>query len=393
MNNAQPTTKLTPLLATTPLDDVVIPVSQEIGVLTTGIANRFRRPFRIASRIVLACMALWLFISAIAVMKNGAAALAPALNGSFLTDSLSSTLGFGWLSAMLVMSGSPIAVSALTFLDGGAISAEGAFTMLTGSRLGASFVVLAVAFVYALRGRQTGEARRASLSIGFISLILTAVVYLPAMAIGLWLLSVKSIENATEATAVAMPDVITMVTTPVANAVQYVTTGGLQFLIGIALLMCAVRMIDASLPEAAHSPSLEEHAGWRDRKWLMFAIGSGVAFVTMSVSVALTVLVPAVAKGYFQRRQVFAYIMGANIMTLGDTLLTAYIIENHVAVHVVIAELLATASITLLLIGFFYKPLTEKVVALADGIVAKPTRLGGVVAVLFAAPILLIWLL
>ena len=60
------------------------------------------------------------------------------------TDNPWSTLGLGWLGACLVLSGSPIAASSLTFLDGGAIDASQAFTMLTGSRLGASFVVLVV---------------------------------------------------------------------------------------------------------------------------------------------------------------------------------------------------------------------------------------------------------
>src|SRR4051794_2958533 len=93
--------------------------------------------------------AMWIFLCALAVMKSGAKALAPALDGSTFTDSLASTLGFGWLGALLVMSGSPIATSALALLDGGALHADGALTMLTGSRLGAAFVVLAVAVLYA----------------------------------------------------------------------------------------------------------------------------------------------------------------------------------------------------------------------------------------------------
>ena len=57
--------------------------------------------------------------------------------------------------------------------------------MLTGSRLGASFVVLVVGAIYAMR-RNAG--RRAPLSIGIYSLTITAVAYLPGAALGWWLL-------------------------------------------------------------------------------------------------------------------------------------------------------------------------------------------------------------
>ena len=56
----------------------------------------------------------------------------------------------------------------------------------------------------------------------------------------------------------------------------------------------------------------------------MFGLGCLVALITMSVSVALTVLVPLVAKGYVKREDILPYIMGANITTLGDTMLAAF---------------------------------------------------------------------
>src|SRR5687767_2284306 len=103
-------------------------VAAEMPSVPLAVGERAPRPavdrrdrrVAVALRVVQILAAIWLFIAALAVMKTGAKALAPTLQGSFLTDSLPSTLGFGWLSAMLVMSGSPIAASALTLLDGGA---------------------------------------------------------------------------------------------------------------------------------------------------------------------------------------------------------------------------------------------------------------------------------
>ncbi len=127
-----------------------------------------------------------LFVTSLGLMKHGAAALIPTLDGSVFTDHAWSTLGLGWLGACIVLSGSPVAASSLTLLDGGAIDRSQSFTMLTGSRLGASFVVLVVGFIYAIRKT---SGRRAPLSIGVLSLFMTLVAYLPGAVISWFLLT------------------------------------------------------------------------------------------------------------------------------------------------------------------------------------------------------------
>jgi len=170
--------------------------------------------------------------------------------------------------------------------------------------------VLTVAFIYALRGKQEKKARHASLSIGIFSLIMTAIVYLPALLIGLPLLRSGALNGVGVATSATVLNIVKLLTAPAVHLVEGVVHGPLLFVAGLALLLFSVKLFDRALPEAAETAHLEDHADWRNRRWLMFGIGSLVALVTMSVSVALTVLVPAVAKGYFRRRQVLPYIMG-----------------------------------------------------------------------------------
>ena len=105
-------------------------------------------------------VALFLFVLAIQLMKEGAKALAPALSDSPLFSNAISTLGAGWLGAYVVLSGSPIAAVALSLYVGGAATELQTFTMLSGSRLGASFVVLLVGFLYSLRNRAATAASR-----------------------------------------------------------------------------------------------------------------------------------------------------------------------------------------------------------------------------------------
>ena len=128
--------------------------------------------------------ALFLFILAIQLMKEGAQAIAPRLQGTFPVDNMISTLGLGWLGAYLVLSGSPVAAAALALFAAGATNDLQAFTMLTGSRLGAAFIVLLVGFLYAMRSRN----RQESIGMGVLALSMTAVVYVPGMLIGYGLL-------------------------------------------------------------------------------------------------------------------------------------------------------------------------------------------------------------
>ena len=118
-------------------------------------------------------VSLFLFVLAINLMKEGARELAPLVRDVFAVDSPANALGFGWLFAYLVMSGSPVAASALAFFSAGVINQIETFAMITGSRFGASFIVLFIGFIYVLRGRDRSQG----LSMGLLSLLVTFSTY------------------------------------------------------------------------------------------------------------------------------------------------------------------------------------------------------------------------
>jgi hypothetical protein len=118
----------------------------------------------------------------------------------------------------------------------------------------------------------------------------------------------------------------------------------------------------------------------------MFLLGCLMALLTLSVSVALTVLVPLAAKGYIDRREAMPYIMGANITTLADTLVAAMILGRPEGVQVVLAEAMAVAFVTIVYLLFFYRHLQRAVMALDDWVVGTSRRLVLFVACLFVLP-------
>jgi Na+/phosphate symporter len=150
------------------------------------------------------------------------------------------------------------------------------------------------------------------------------------------------------------------------------------------------RLLDRVLPQL----DSERHGGrriaWLKKPWPMFALGCVVATLTLSVSVALTVLVPLASRGYIKREESIPYIMGANITTLADTLVAAMILGDAIAVHIVIAEAIAVSIVSLIYLAFFYGALRKWVTALDTWVVSSPRRLWLFVGVLFLLPALLL---
>jgi sodium-dependent phosphate cotransporter len=343
--------------------------------------ERRSRPLLIKAASFLA--ALFLFILAIQLMKEGAEAMAPRLQGTFPVDNMVSTMGLGWLGAYLVLSGSPVAAAALSLFAAGAVTRAQTFTMLTGSRLGASFIVLLVGFLYAMRSRN----RRESIGMGVLALSMTAIVYVPGMLLGYGILKTGGLDGIQWQASAEVNTVIDAVWGPIVGFLEASVPGPLLFPLGLAVILASFKLLDLVLPSLDGDRHAESRSHWLKRPWPMFFLGMLAALLTLSVSVALTILVPLASKGYIDRREALPYIMGANITTLADTLVAAMILGNPIGVQVVLAEAIGVTIVTLLLLGFLYRPLSRGVMALDEWIVATTPRLVTFVAVLFVMPI------
>lgn len=357
--------------------------SEDIVVLDGAAATR---PWPV--RLVFAVVGLGLFVTALGLMKEGANALVPTLDGSIFTDNALSTLGLGWLGACLVLSGSPVAASALTLLDGDAITQTQAFTMLTGSRLGAAFVVLVVGVVYSLRHKEQGR-RRAPVSIGVLSLLMTAVVYVPGAIVGYLLLDRGMFDGVDIGSSPRLASLTDSAFGWLVDLIEGVAPSWTLFPVGLVILLAGFQAFDRALPALA-GDRLESDDSWYSRKWPMFAVGCVVTLLTLSVSVSLTLLVPLVAKGHLRRANTLPYIAGANITTLADTLVAAILIGNAEAVRVVVAVTAVVTAWTLILLVTAYPLLRRVLLGIARRVLADNRRLAGFAAVLLGVPLVLI---
>ena len=332
-------------------------------------------------------LALFLFVGALQLMKTGAAGLDVLQNRGLLVRNPGSTLGLGWLGALFVLSGSPIAATSLTLVAADSITEIQGFTMLTGSRLGAAFVVLVVAVVYALK---SGEGERLKpVSTAVMALSTTALIYIPASILGLALLRWQPFHSIEIVFPQQFGDLLDVVYGGLLGLVEDLP-GIVNFLGGLAVLLLSFKLIDGVMPAMDEATIGSNRLRWLRKKWPMFGLGCLVALVTMSVSVALTVLVPLVAKKYVKREDILPYIMGANITTLGDTMLAAFSLNSPAAVRIVLAGIISAAILSVILLAFFYPQTRRMVWKFQRQMVLNKTRLAAFTAGLFLMPVAII---
>lgn len=340
-------------------------------------------------KIGLFIVSLFLFILALTLMKDGARGLAPVVEDRFRLDSAANTLGFGWLFAYVVMSGSPVAASALTFLDAGIITTVQTFTMIIGSRMGASFIILFIGFIYVLRGRN----RTTSLSMGLLSFTVTGTLQVGSLIIGTLLLMsgvLARFDFGSGTTLVAITDLIF---DPISHFLQSFLPGWALFPIGLGIILVTFNLFDKCLPEMTIK---ESQVGRMSRlvyqPMIMFLLGSAVTLVSMSVSVSLSILVPLSHRGFVRRENVIPYIMGANITTFIDTLLAALLLNNHDAVSVVLAEMLGVALAALILLLVAFKTYERSSLRFVTWVTEKNRNLAIFMFVIFLLPLILVFI-
>ncbi|MCL7452748.1 MAG: hypothetical protein M8467_06835 [Anaerolineae bacterium] len=338
-------------------------------------------------RILLLASSLFLFVLAIELIKGGAGGAASIIESLIDIGSLPNALGFGWLATYLVMSGSPVAAVSVAFLAAGAISRMASFAMIIGSRLGASFIVLFIGFVYVLRGHE----RRTGLSMGLLSLVVTGTVYLPALASGAVLLQYGWLDVVQFHEGTVLNSVLDRLVAPLVDPLTALLPGWAVLLIGLVALWLSFYLFDRILPDLDLEHSrFSQVARLVYRPLVMFLLGAVLTLITLSVSLSLSLLVPLSTRGYVRRENAIPYIMGANITTFLDTLLATVLLGSADAFSVVLASVTSVTAISLLVLLLFFRPYERAVLRVAGWAAASNRNLVLFMGTILGVPLVLL---
>ena len=328
-------------------------------------------------------LALWLFVIALQLIKVGAGGLRPVLDG-VSADGIAGHFGFGWFGSYVVMSGSPVAAVAMSLFAGGATTDLETFAMINGTRMGASLIVLVVGFVSYITGRRNPDG----LYIGVVALLTAITLWAPAMPIGLLILDQGWLDGVHIDSPGVLTSFVGTISDPVVDPLNDALPQLAMFVAGVVALMLAFTVFDRSLPSLdSPGPRFESLSRSLQKPHAMFAFGTLVTLLTMSVSLSVTILVPLALKGYVRRDRVIPYVMGANIATWVDTLLAALLLDSPQAFTIVLTEMLAGGLVSLTVLFLFFQPYSKLILAIAHKASSSRQNLAVFIGGLFVIPV------
>ena len=349
-----------------------------------------RRAIRIAPfavRLAYLLAALALFVLSLESLRLGARPLVPFIREKISIDNPVNALGFGWLFAMAVLSGSPVAATAMTFLDAGVLNGQEAQAMIVGSRLGASFVVLFLGLVYVIRGHRS----ESSLAAGVLSLLVTQTTYLPAAVVASFALSRGWTEGWGVGVLGSASSVLDRLLGPVTGLLNARVPSWGLFPLGLILLLLSFAVLDRSLPDLRRPGSrFGDLSHLLFRPAVTFALGAGITLISLSVTVSLSLLVPLSARGYIRKENAIPYIMGANVTTLVDTLFAAALLGSPLGISVVLTLMVGVCLVSLVILLVVFRPYERLLVSLTNWIASRRRNLVLFLGLLAAALITLI---
>lgn len=328
---------------------------------------------------------LYMFMVALRLLAASAGGVATVLTGIDAHGTLN-LLGFGWLLAYGALSGSPVAALALALLHGGAIATSEALGMVSGSRFGASMVVLLVGFIAYLRGTRRPDG----IYVGVVALVTTATVYAPATVLGLVLLDRGWLHGVVDQLPLQW-DSIAALAQPVVGPAARNLSGAVLFVLGVGTLLGAFALFDWLLPNLdPPSARMERFSRHFESPRMMFLFGALITLVTMSVSLSVTILVPLTLRGVVRRTAVIPYVMGANITTFIDTLFASFLVSGGGATEVVLVEMVSVTLVSVVVLAFAYRPYARVVLATAHAVSSQARLLAVFLVVMSAVPVALL---
>lgn len=311
--------------------------------------------FDTLKRILYAFLGVFIFVLSIKTLRVSTTFLGPVLKAFFtsISNSPLNSLGFGWLSSYAILSGSPIAALGLNLLDAEIISSLSAFMIIEGSRLGAAFILVAIGFLEYLRGKSD---LLDSLSVALLTFIVTYFVFIPGLFVSYFLFKSPVIRSLEYHIPTFITSFIDSLFGPISNFFLQTFGAPMTFVISLVILYFSLSIFDRAFYGIELREAKSSWINYMMRKtYFSFILGSLITLVAQSVSLSLGIIVPLYLRGYVQRRDIIPYIMGANLATFIDTFAVSILLNNPLAMDIVIAVVLGNLIVTLIALAFYKK--------------------------------------
>ena len=341
-------------------------------------------------RLFYASSSIFVFVFGLQLLGESTQAVAGSIEGIIraLVSGDLSALGTGWFLAYAVLNGATSAAIGIAFLESGLITVTNTFMMIGGSRLGASFIVVFIGLLEYLQGKNPDI--RDSCSVGILQFITTYAAYIPATILGYFLVA----NFDTSFLALSAPESLTygldMIYGGLISALSS-HLGPLTLFTGsVIVLVWSLQMFDRGFKGISEEKFRSKYLRFLfTNRWVSFGMGAGITLLTTSVALSVGIIVPLYNRGYFRRKEIIPYLMGANITTMISSLMAAAVMgskQGMMAALVLTSAVLITTIVLLAVYDRFYSLLKT----VFDTVMLRDRYLAAFIIVLFLIPLLLI---
>lgn len=342
------------------------------------------------TRGVLAAFSITLFIFGLQLLGDSTEAVAELLRGlvkAVVTGDLSA-LGAGWFLAYIVLNGATSGAIGIAFLQSGLIDAINAFMFISGSRLGATFIVVFIGLLEYMQGKNSDI--RDSCSIGLLQFLTTYIVYIPAILLGYLMLENLNMGFLEVQAPAAFNYGLDMIFGPFTALLSNNLPPSLLFLTSIGILIGSLRLFDRSFKGLSEDRFRSKYLRFQlSNKWISFAVGAAITLVSTSVALSVGIIVPLYNRGYFRRKEIIPYLMGANLTTMISNIMAAAVIESAVAMKMTLTLTISVFIATVAVLAF-YDQVYKFIQKAFNAVMLRDSYLIAFTGALFLVPLLLI---
>lgn len=299
-------------------------------------------------------VAILVFLFSVQLLGTATEAAEPVIKGALgrvVVDG-NSAVGLGWLTTYGLTNGSVVAALSLSLLRSGIVTVSETFLLIAGSRLGGAAIVVLVGVLDYLQERD-GRTLSEGTSLGLLTFLVTFTIYVPTTVVGFALLQAfrEQLLAATGGIDLTLRSLSYI--EPITDVVTRALGAGPTLLVALVLLFGSLWLFDHVL-ERVETETVRTYVFQHfRRRWMAFGLGLTITGVTTSVAFSLGVVVPLYNRGFVRRREIVPYILGANVGTLFDTLVAAFVLETTAGVAVVLLVMgLATLLTLAVLVGY-----------------------------------------
>ena len=345
-----------------------------------------------SKRIYFAVSSIMVFIFGLQLLgestQNVASQIEPIVE-ALITGDLSA-LGSGWLLAYLLLNGATSAAIGIAFLESGLIDVVESYMVISGARLGASFIVVFIGVLEYVKGKNSDL--RDSCSVGILQFLATYVVYIPAIILGYLALKLGDFSFLALEAPSQLNYGLDLLFEPFTVFVSSFLSPGWLFVFAILLLLWSLQVFDKAFKGISVEKFRSDYLRFQlSNKWVSFGFGSLITLLTTSVALSVGIIVPLYNRGYFKRKEIIPYLMGANLTTMISSVMAAAVIESRQGMRatlVLTLSLLLVTTITLI----FYEQVYRGIKLFFDKIMINDRYLIGFTTILLITPLILILL-